>query len=217
MTGEAQHRSLRAAPRPHIATEARGEVRAAFLVRDNLRHRRDIENVYLRAIGSAKSELLLANAYFLPGRHFRRALLAAAARGVRVTILLQGRVEYLLLDYATRALYGSLLGAGVRIFEYRRSFLHAKVAVVDGTWATVGSSNIDPFSLFLAREANVVVTDKEFADRLLGSLRRAMAGGAVEIERDGWNKKPLLARIASWMAYSLVRLLAGLVGYGRQF
>src|SRR6185369_4080314 len=67
-------------------------------------------------------------------------------RGVRVVLLLQGRVEYLLLHYASRALYGTLLDSGVQIFEYHRSFLHAKVAVIDGQWATVGSSNIDPFS-----------------------------------------------------------------------
>ena len=206
-------RDANLAPPP---AERPGEVRAAFVMRDNLRHRRDIEAAYLRAIGAAKHELLLANAYFLPGRRFRRALLAAAQRGVKVTVLLQGRVEYLLLHYATRALYGALLGAGVRIFEYRRSFLHAKVAVVDGTWATVGSSNIDPFSLLLAREANVVVSNGDFASGLLKSLRRAMEAGAVEVERDDWQRKPPWARAAHWAAYGLVRLLIGLAGYANK-
>jgi cardiolipin synthase len=138
---------------------ARGEQTAAFLVRDNILHRRDIEEAYLEAIAAAQQDILLANAYFLPGRRFRRALHDAVKRGVRVVILLQGRIEYRLLHYATQALYGRLLGAGIRIFEYRRSFLHAKVAVIDSHWATVGSSNIDPFSLLLAREANIVVKD----------------------------------------------------------
>ena len=136
------------------------------MIRDNLRYRRDIERAYLAAIRTAKREILIANAYFFPGVRFRRALIAAAQRGVRVTLLLQARVEYLLLHYASRALYGQLLAAGIEIQEYHRSFLHAKVAVVDDHWATVGSSNIDPYSLLMAREANVFVRDPHFADQL---------------------------------------------------
>ena len=155
-------RRLLEPPRHAPDDTPRGDMRAAFVVRDNLRHRRDIEEAYLEAIGAAQQEILLANAYFLPGRRFRRALADAAQRGVQVTVLLQGRVEYRLLHHATQALYGALLGGGIRIFEYHQSFLHAKVAVIDGRWSTVGSSNIDPFSLLLAREANVIVADARF-------------------------------------------------------
>lgn len=190
-----------------------GDVTAAFLIRDNLRHRSDVEDAYLQAIASAQDEILLACAYFLPGRRFRQALMAAARSGVKVTVLLQGRVEYALLHYATQSLYGVLLGAGVRIFEYRRSFLHAKVAVIDRRWATVGSSNIDPFSLLLAREANVVVRDNGFAQELHDSLQAAMDKGAIEVRGEDWQKKPLLARSASWLAFMLVRLMIGLSGY----
>jgi hypothetical protein len=164
-------------------------------VRDNLRHRRDIERAYLDAIGAAREEIVLANAYFLPGRRFRRALRVAAGRGVRVTILLQGLVEYRLLHYATQALYGNLLAAGIRIFEYQRSFLHAKVAVIDRHWATVGSSNIDPFSLLLAREANVVVLDRRFAEELEQSLAAAMRDGARELPADSWQRQPWYSRL----------------------
>mgnify|MGYP001330978930 FL=1 len=191
-----------------------GDLRAAFVIRDNIRHRRDIEDAYLEAIESARSEIVLANAYFLPGRRFRQALTQAAARGVRVHILLQGRVEYLLLHYATQALYGSLLKMGIRIYEYHLSFLHAKVAVVDGHWATVGSSNIDPFSLLLAREANVVVRDNGFASALRGSLARAMEHGAKELKAEDWKRKSRVRRAANWLAYTAVRLMIGLAGYG---
>jgi cardiolipin synthase len=102
----------------------------------------------------------------------------------------------------------------VRIFEYRRSFLHAKVAVADEAWATVGSSNIDPFSLLLAREANVVVYDPGFARRLRDSLRRAMQGGAVEVKAEDVLKRPLAARLLSWFAYGMVRMLIGFSRYG---
>jgi len=193
-----------------------GEVAAAFLTRDNLRHRRDIEDGYLEAVLGAHREILLANAYFLPGRRFRHALIAAARRGVKVTILLQGQVEYMLLHYATHALYGALLSAGVHIHEYHKSFLHAKVAVIDGTWATVGSSNIDPFSLLLAREANVVVKNAAFAGNLLASMRRALESGAQEVRREDWTKYSLPARIASWLAYSVVRLMVGVAGYAQK-
>lgn len=192
---------------------ARGSIRAAFLERDNFRHRRDIESAYLQAVEQAKSEIVLANAYFLPGFHFRHALIRAANRGVRVVLLMQGRVEYPLLHYASRALYGHLLDAGIEIFEYQESFMHAKVAVIDGQWATVGSSNIDPFSLLLSREANVVVDDQSFALNLKQRLELAMINGAQRIRRTEWKNQPVRLRFVSWLSYGLVRLLMGLAGY----
>lgn len=191
-----------------------GDLEAAFVVRDNLRHRRDIEDAYLAAIEAANREIVLANAYFLPGIRFRHALTDAAQRGVRVTLLLQGRVEYALLHYATQAFYNNLIAAGVRIVEYRRSFLHAKVGVVDGHWATVGSSNIDPFSLMLAREANIVVRDIGFAEQLRTSLEETIRRGGVEIDRETLKRRPLLLRAVSWLAYGIVRLAIGVAGYG---
>lgn len=191
-----------------------GQVAAALLVRDNIRHRRDIEEAYLLAIGQARQEVFIANAYFLPGLDFRHALIDAARRGVRVVLLLQGRVEYRLLHYASRALYGVLLDAGVEIYEYHRSFLHAKVAVIDGHWATVGSSNIDPFSLLLAREANILVEDKGFAQQLRDSLEDAKQIGASLVLLESWKLKSLWSRVLSWAAYGAVRFLMGVSGYG---
>lgn len=207
-------RRLRLPATPPATGGPRGSTRAAFVIRDNLRHRRDIEEAYLDAIDGAQEEILLANAYFLPGGRFRQALLAAAARGVQVTVLLQGRVEYALQHYATQSLYGALLRAGIRIFEYHRSFLHAKVAVIDCSWATVGSSNIDPFSLLLAREANIVVDDRAFASRLRASLASAMQEGARELRCEDWRRQSWLQRLASRLAYGLVRLLIGIAGHG---
>ena len=195
----------------------RGSQRAAFVVRDNLRHRRDIEDAYLEAIGTAKQEIIIASAYFFPGIRFRRALVSAASHGVRVVLLLQGRVEYVLLHYASRALYGTLLEAGVEIYEYHRSFLHAKVAVVDGHWATVGSSNIDPFSLLLAREANVVAEDRRFAAELRASLRAAMERGARVVGKTRWFRQPLWRRLPIWLGYALARLTVGVFGPGGRF
>jgi cardiolipin synthase len=200
---------------PASAT-AGGHMSAAFVVRDNFHHRRDIEKAYMRAIEGAKSEIILAHAYFLPGFDFRHALVNAAGRGVRVVLLLQGRVEYYLQYYASRALYGNFLDAGIEIYEYSKSFLHAKVAVIDGHWATVGSSNIDPFSLLLSREANVVVDDDEFGATLTHSLKRAMETDGLRILRDKWKEQPARLRLISWFSYGLLRLMMAVSGYARE-
>ncbi|MFZ3019006.1 MAG: cardiolipin synthase ClsB [Gallionella sp.] len=179
----------------------------ALLIRDSLRHRRDIERAYLRAIVGARSEIIIANAYFLPGRMFRRALIQAAKRGVRVVLLLQGRVEYWLQHYATQALYDRLLAAGIEIHEYQASHLHAKVAVIDGVWATVGSSNIDPFSLLLAREANLVVQDAGFAQELRASLLAEIASHGLRVHQSG---RSFRARALARVSYGFIRLLVGM-------
>jgi cardiolipin synthase len=100
--------------------------RAALLLRDNVRNRARIERAYRRAIGRAREEIIIANAYFVPGRRMRHALETAARRGVKVQLLLQGRYEYFMQYYASRPIYGALLRAGVQIHEYSPSFLHAK-------------------------------------------------------------------------------------------
>ena len=196
----------------HTATA--GKMRAAFLIRDNLRHRNDIENAYLDAIAKAREEIVLANAYFFPGRRIRRALLAAAARGVKITLLLQGVADHPLVQYATRALYPLFLERGIRLFEYQRSILHAKVALIDHRWATVGSSNIDPLSLMLAREANVTVDDAGFAATLETRLLAAIQDGAVELRCEDWAHQPRMRRLLCWLAYHILRLAMGMVGYG---
>ena len=208
--------SLRRSAQRHrpVDAAARGTQRAALVVRDNFRHRSDIEDAYLEAIRGAHKEIIIANAYFFPGTRFRHALREAAGRGVRVVLLLQGKVEYVLLHYASRALYGSLLDAGVEIYEYHKSFLHAKVAVIDKRWATVGSSNIDPFSLMLAREANIVVDDLHFSQELRGSLLTHLKGGARVVAKRMWHRQPLWRRLLIWSAYGCTRLLMGVAGYG---
>jgi cardiolipin synthase len=191
-----------------------GSQTAKFVIRDNLRHRRDIEQAYLAAIRNAKREIIIANSYFFPGITFRRALTEAAARGVSVTLILQAKVEYLLLHFAGKALYGQLLAAGVVIQEYNKSMLHAKVAVIDDHWATVGSSNIDPYSLLMAREANVFVRDREFASELKRALTEMIETGARPVAPLDWRTRPRLYKAAIWVAYGILRVAMGVLGYG---
>ncbi len=179
---------------------------AELVLRDNLRNRFRIERAYRQLIGTAHSEIIIANAYFLPGRKLRKALIHAAQRGVRVRLLLQGRYEYFMQYHAVRPVYGALLAAGVEIHEYAASFLHAKVAVIDGRWATVGSSNLDPLSLLLAREANVVVDDGAFAQDLHQRLEQAMVSGGVRVDPVAYLNRPWRQRWLDRAALTLVRL-----------
>ena len=192
------------------------QVRAALVLRDNVRNRARIEKTYLRAIGSARHEVIIANAYFVPGRKLRKALLMAARRGVRVRLLLQGRYEYFMQYHAARPVYGPLLEAGVEIHEYAPSFLHAKVAVVDAMgdrpWATVGSSNLDPLSLLLAREANVVVEDTAFARDLRQRLVHAMQHAGRRMDPARYAGRPLRQRVLDRLAFGLMRLALWITG-----
>jgi cardiolipin synthase A/B len=207
--------------RKHIAADARAPrpsvPQASLVLRDNLRHRAGIERAYRRAIGQAQHEVLIANAYFMPGGRLRRALIRAARRGVKVRVLIQGRYEYFMQYHATQPLLGSLLKAGVQVMQYRASFLHAKVAVIDPQgaqpWATVGSSNLDPLSLLLAREANVVLRDAPFAQQLAAQLDRAMQEGAEPLSALCYEQRPLRERAADWLAYGLMRLALFLTGH----
>ena len=191
-------------------------MRAALLLRDNLRHRSRIERAYRRAIAMAREDIIIANAYFLPGGKLRRALVLAAQRGVRVRLLLQGRYEYFMPHHAVRPVYHTLLQAGVEIYEYAPSFLHAKVAVIDAQgrrpWATVGSSNLDPLSLLLAREANVVVRDRAFASELHARLCQAMAGAGQRVQAVQLAQRPWHQRLLDRVAYALMRSALWLTG-----
>ena len=195
-----------------LADGWRDNVRAALVLRDNVRFRRRIEGHYRLAIGSAQKEILIANAYFIPGVQLQRALIRAARRGVEVTLLLQGRSEYFMQYRAGRAIYGAMLAAGIGIVEYDASFMHAKVAVMDGqdgASATVGSSNLDPLSLLLAREANIFVRDDGFAATLRGHLLQAIAAGRRIPPR---AQPSALARGLNWVAYALMRLALTVIG-----
>ncbi len=208
-------RQLRGQADAPTAVEASAPLamRAAFVVRDNVRQRRAIEHSYVRAINRARVRVDIAVPYFYPGQRFRAALRNAARRGVRVRLLMQGKVDYRLAAMAARALYDELRGVGVRVFEYTPAFLHAKVALVDDEWATVGSSNIDPLSLLLNLEANVVVYDAGFSAVLAERFDAAFAvstevlGPPARAGLQGWAHRSLVA----WGAYLYLRV-AGITG-----
>jgi cardiolipin synthase A/B len=196
------------------ALQNRQPVRAAFVVRDNLRQRRSIERSYIEAFRRARHRIDLVCPYFYPGNLFRRTLRDAARRGVKVRLLLQGKLDYRIAGMAAQALYDELLRHRVRIYEYTPAFLHAKVAVVDDHWVTVGSSNIDPLSLLLNLEANVMVRDAEVAGQMALEFDRAVAvSREVDARLAGtqsfWNA--LRRSAVAWLAHAYLRV-GGITG-----
>lgn len=198
---------------PRTPTEAASRApQVAFVARDNLNRRRTIEKAYLHAIGRAREEIVLANPYFVPGRKLRRALMSAAERGVTVRLLI-GRKEFRLLDYAVPSLYGMLMRSGARIAEYNKTLLHGKVAVIDGNWATVGSSNLDALSLVLNHEANVVVVN----DPIVPDLRAAILSAfddSPQIDPQRYASRPVPVRLLNWLTYNAYRLAMKMLTIG---
>ena len=182
---------------------------AAFVLRDNLRQRRTIERAYIDAFRAARQRVDLVTPYFYPGHAFRRALRDAARRGVQVRLLLQGKVDYRIAGMAAHSLYAEMLGHDVQVFEYQPAYLHAKICVVDEIWATVGSSNIDPLSLLLNLEANVVVHDADFAREVAAEFEQAVAASRrVEMQQLGGRSVRAVLRRAwvAWVAYVYLRV-----------
>lgn len=174
----------------HAHDERAGAAEALFVRRDNHEHRNDIERHYRAAIRSARKRVLIANAYFFPGYRLLHELCRAARRGVDVQLILQGQPDMAIARTAASLLYEHLHREGVRIFEYCERPLHGKVAQVDDDWATVGSSNLDPLSLSLNLEANVIVRDREFATALRSRLEHLIAQACREVTpapRRGWR------------------------------
>jgi cardiolipin synthase len=188
-------------------------VQAGFVVRDNLRNRRTIQTAYLQALGRARKSVLLANPYFAPGRRFRHALAAAAERGVEVVLLI-GVGEIWLQDAVAHSFYPKLLAAGVKVVEYHKTQLHAKIAVIDDDWATVGSSNVDGLSLFLNQEANVVIKDAAFARDLRAQIEEAIADGVV-IHQDDFAHVGRFRRIGYEIAFVVYRVLMRVFAAGK--
>ena len=182
-----------------------GGAEAIFVTRDNGDHLNDIERHYLIAIRSTRKRIIIANAYFFPGYRLIKEMRKAARRGVQVALILQGEPDMQYVKTATSMLYHHLIKGGVRIFEYTDRPLHSKVAVADDEWATVGSSNLDPLSLSLNLEANVVIRDREFNQVLTGRLEDLMSNSCTEIDRAQIGEPGRWQLLRSYLAFHLIR------------
>jgi cardiolipin synthase len=184
-----------------------GSARAMLVSRDNGAHTTDIERQYRIAIRAARERIVIANAYFFPGYRLIRDLRRAARRGVDVRLILQGQPDMAIVKVGASALYGHLARAGVRIFEYCERPLHGKVALVDREWSTIGSSNLDPLSLTLNLEANVIVRDRGFNEHLHARLDALMRHSCRQVTFEEVQQSGGLANVVrGYIAYHLVRL-----------
>ena len=187
---------------------------AALIVRDNLRNRRAIQRAYIQALNQAQHDAFLVNPYFAPGRKLRIALEKAARRGVKVTFLL-GIGQFKIQDAVAHSYYPKLLKSGVKLVEYHRTQLHAKAAVVDDKWATVGSSNCDGLSLFVNQEANVVVKDKTLAAALRHCIQQAITEGGVAVNPEAFINIPWYRRAWYGAAYILYTVVLRTITLGK--
>lgn len=184
-----------------------GGVPALATWRDNDRHKDDIELHYRAAIRQAEYEILIANAYFFPGYRLVRELRLAARRGVKVRLVMQGgAADKAIATWAARSLYRYLARAGVHIYEYCERPLHGKVAVIDEVWSTVGSSNLDPSSLSLNHEANVIVWDRDFARELKANLERLITNQCLSTESERFSEPVMWRRWAGFFVFHLIRM-----------
>lgn len=183
----------------------RGDAGAIFVTRDNHRHKTDIERHYRIALRAARKRVVIANAYFFPGYRFIREMRRAARRGVDVRLILQGHPDMPIVRTAASMLYEHLLRGGVHIYEYCDRPLHGKVALVDDEWATVGSSNLDPLSLALNLEANVVIRDRAFNAHLHQRLSDLMDNSCRSIEVPAKSPWSGLRLLRSYFVFHLMR------------
>jgi cardiolipin synthase A/B len=197
-----QRARLRARPQ---SLPAAGSAQAMFVTRDNSEHTNDIERHYRIAIRAAKTRVVIANAYFFPGYRLIKEMRRAARRGVDVRLILQGEPDMPIVKTAAQLLYHHLLNAGVRIYEYCERPLHGKVALADEEWATVGSSNLDPLSLALNLEANVIIRDKAFNRELGERLEQLIAGQCKPVDKSQFGPMSGWRLVRSFLVFHLLR------------
>jgi cardiolipin synthase A/B len=182
-----------------------GDSQVRFIVRDNHACKTMIESAYLAAIRSARERVVIANAYFFPSYRVLKELRDAAARGVDVKLILQGRPDMQFVQRASRMVYRFLVRGKVSVYEYCERPLHAKVALVDREWATVGSSNLDPLSLSLNLEANVLILDRDFNANLMRSMQRLLEESCRRVDPASFPRRTRLQFLLGRLAFHLLR------------
>jgi len=150
--------------------------------------------LFLLSINSARKSIMITNPYFIPDEVMTDALLKAVSRGVHVVILAPGKIDSRLTYVASRGHYGDLLLGGVEIYEYQAALMHAKTMVVDGVWATIGSTNFDNRSFALNQELNLTVYDGSITRRLEEIFREDLKH-SKKVGYEEWNSRGILERL----------------------
>ncbi|WP_338562346.1 cardiolipin synthase ClsB [Erwinia sp. E_sp_B04_7] len=190
-----------------------GDAQVLFVWRDNDEHRDDIEQHYIDMLRDAKKEVIIANAYFFPGYRLLREMRSAAQRGVSVKLIVQGEPDMPIVKVGAELLYNYLVGGGVEIYEYIRRPLHAKIAVQDDYWSTVGSSNLDPLSLSLNLEANLIIHDRTFNEVVRGNLNRLLNEDCQRVEESQLPKQNWWQLSKSVVVFHFLRHFPAIAGW----
>ncbi len=162
--------------------------------------------LYISALDSAETYAHLTNGYFVPDAQTLTALKKAAQRGVDVKIIVPGESDNDFTVHAGRYDYSELLEAGVKLFEFQGTILHAKTGVIDGVWATVGTANLDLWSSLRDDEINAAIISTQFADEMEMIFADDLEK-SVEITPEKWKERPILPRIKEWFAHLFIRFL----------
>jgi cardiolipin synthase len=200
-------------PRETHAAKSSGDADAIFVTRDNCDHTNDIERHYKIAIRAARKRVWIANAYFFPGFGLLRQMRRAARRGVDVRIIVQGQPDMAVVKFGASMLYHHLLRAGVHVYEYTERPMHSKIALTDDEWATVGSSNLDPLSLSLNLEANLIIRDRDFNRQLAERLEALMASSCDEVCADRLNEPRIWVAVRNFFVFHLLRRFPAWAGW----
>ncbi|MFH0896076.1 MAG: phospholipase D-like domain-containing protein [Bacteroidota bacterium] len=182
-----------------------------FLVRvrenDWLRHKSKISRSYRQAFRTANKSIVMVAAYFLPGRQFRNLLRRASARGVDIHIVLAKSSDVKLVHYATRFLYAWMLRNNIKIHEYKNSNVHGKVAVIDKTWSTVGSFNLNYLSIYGSIELNLDILSTGFANDFSKKINSIIESDCDTVIHEDFKKRTYwYNRILYWVSYQLTRI-----------
>jgi cardiolipin synthase len=179
---------------------ARGTAFALALGNEDIGKRSSIRRAYTHAMRRARTYVHIANAYFIPDRGIRRVMANAVARGCDVSIIVPGKSDLRMVQYAGQRVFTGLLKAGVRIYLWPDRMMHAKTAVIDGIWSTIGSYNIDARSLFHNLEAVLMIIDRGFGDRLDGQFNYDLSR-CHELDLDTWKKRPWWMKALEWFCF----------------
>ena len=190
-----------------------GDAQVLFVYRDNDQHRDDIEQHYLDMLRKARHDVIIANAYFFPGYRLLREMRNAAQRGVRVRLIVQGEPDMPIVKVGAEMLYNYLVDAGVEVYEYCRRPLHGKIAVQDQHWSTVGSSNLDPLSLSLNLEANLMVHDRAFNQALRDNLERLLQQDCERVKDDKLPPRTWWHLTKSVLVFHFLRHFPAIAGW----
>jgi cardiolipin synthase len=183
-----------------VGRDQQGDMLMRVIDNSHRRERRHVRRSYLGALEVARKRVYITSAYFLPDRKILRAMRRAVQRGVEVAVIVAGQSDVLAVRYAASHLYTWMLKAGIQVYEWTERVLHAKTAVVDGLWSTVGSYNLDHRSLVYNLELNVAVLSRDFGDRLEAMFEEdRVRCQAIELET--WKRRPALRKFLEWFFY----------------